>query len=125
MLPVAMNALQLPGAASLGFFGRFVLLVEPGHVVVQHFFERVQGDDVVQVEIDAVGFHAVGDALQFLLVFRIDVRPEHLAGSFAVELPVTLGLVRVIQLDGLEGVGDFGSEQVAVLVADVGGEPSR
>ena len=116
-----MNALQLPGAVSFGCLRGFLLLVQPWHVVVRHFFERVERDDVVHVEIDAVRFHPVGDALQFLLVFGVDVRPEHLAGGGAEELPVALGLVRVEELDGFERVGDFRREKVAVLKADVGG----
>ena len=55
-----------------------------------------------------MSFDAVGNALQFLLILGVDVRPEHLLRRRAEELPVTLALMSVEQLDRLEGVGDFG-----------------
>ena len=65
--------------------------------------------------------HAVGNALKFLLIFGVDVRPEHLARGLAKELPVALGLVRVEKLDRLKRVGNLGREQIAMLKSDVGG----
>jgi len=54
------------------------------------------------IQIDAVRLHAIGNALQFLLVLLIDMRPEHLAGGAAEEFPITLRLMCVEQLDRLE-----------------------
>ena len=120
MLPVAMNALQLPGAASFGFLADFLLLAQPGHVIVGHFFEGVERDDVVHVQVDAMRLHSIGNALQLLLILGIDVRPKHLARGRAEELPIVLRLVGIEELDRLERVGDFRGQQVSVLKADLG-----
>ena len=64
---------------------------------------------------------SVGDALKFLLILGIDMRPENFARGLAEERPVTLGATSVFELDGVEGVGNFGCEEISVLVADFGG----
>src|SRR5258708_25263100 len=67
-----------------------------------------------------MGLHAVGNALQFPLIFSVDVRPENFPSGLAKEIPIALGLVGVEELDRFEGIGNFRSEQIAVLEADVG-----
>ncbi len=64
---------------------------------------------------------AVGNALQLLPVLGFNMRPQNLAGGGAEKFPVAIGVVRVLQLDGLEGVGDLGRQQVSVLKSDLGG----
>ncbi len=65
--------------------------------------------------------HAVGNALQFLLVLGVNVRPEHLACGLAEELPIALRLVRVEKLDRFERIGNFGGQQIPMLEPDVRG----
>ncbi len=65
--------------------------------------------------------HSVGNALQFLLIFGVNVRPKHLPRGGAEEFPIALRLVRVEQLDRLKRVGNFGREQISVLKANVRG----
>ena len=48
----------------------FMFRVIPGNIIVGNFLEGVQGDDVVQIQGHALGLQSVGDALQFLLIFR-------------------------------------------------------
>ena len=86
-----MKALQLPGAFSFGARVAFCALIQPRHVVVRNLFECIERDDVVDIKIDAVRLHAIGNALQFLLILGVDVRPEHLARGLAKELPIALG----------------------------------
>ena len=87
---------------------RFFVLVEPGHVVLRQFDAAVQGDDVPDIELDSFRLDAFGDAFQFLLIFGIDVRPEHLAAGLAEELPIALGVVCTFKLDDPDHVVDFG-----------------
>ena len=62
-----------------------------------------------------MGLQAVCDALQFLLIFEINVRPQNVLRSLAVEIPFALGAMDVLQLNGPESVLDFGREQISVL----------
>src|SRR6266536_3203713 len=68
-----------------------------------------------------MSLQAFDDSLQLHLVFRLNSRPEHLARCLAEELPIALRVVGVLQLDILESVFDFRSQQIAVLEADVPG----
>jgi len=61
--------------------------------------------------------------LKFLLVLAVNVWPKHLARRFAKELPITLGAMGVLELEGLEGVVDLRGKQIPVLEADIGRRP--
>ena len=62
--------------------------------------------------------HAIGNALQLLLILGVNVRPKHLARRLAKKFPVALRLVRIEKLDGFERIGNLGSQQKPMLVAD-------
>ena len=98
-----------------------MLRVVPGHVVARQFLEGVERHKIIDVHGDAARPEALDDPLEFLLVFGVDPRPEHLAGGLAEELPIALRVVRVDQLDRLKRVGDLGREQIAVLEPDASG----
>ncbi len=55
--------------------------------------------------------HAIGNALQFLLIFGIDMRPQHLSRSRAEEFPIALCLMHVEQLDRLKRISNFRREK--------------
>ena len=44
-----------------------------------------------------MGIEAVGDALEFLLILGIDVRPKNFARGLAEKGPVALGAMRVLE----------------------------
>src|SRR5271165_484888 len=67
-----------------------------------------------------MGLQAVSDSLQLLLIFQINVRPQNILCSLTIEVPVALGAIHVLELNGLESVFDLGCEQVSVLIADIG-----
>ena len=97
----------------------FFFFVEPGNVIIRQLHEGVQRDNVVNIHGHTARLRALGDAVQFVLVFGIDVRPQHIVRGFAEEIPIALGIVRVFELHGRERILDLGREQIAVLVADV------
>jgi hypothetical protein len=68
-----------------------------------------------------VGFQAVSDALQLLLIFGVNLRPENGLRHVAIEIPLALGAVRVAELDGIEAVLNFGRQKIAMLIPDVCG----
>src|SRR5208337_4790680 len=98
-----------------------LLLVEPWNVVVGNFFHRVQRNHVPQVHGRTVSLQAVCDALQLLLIFDLNMRPQNVLRSLAVEIPFALGAMYVLELNGPESVLDFGREQISVLIANIGG----
>ena len=73
-----------------GRAGHLMLRVVPGDVIVRQLLEGVQRDDVVNPQRDASGFDPFDDALQFFLVLRVNLRPEHFAGRCAEKLPAAL-----------------------------------
>jgi hypothetical protein len=95
--------------------------VEPGDIILRQLDAAVQGHDVPDVELDAFGLNAPGNAFELLLVLGVDVRPEHCAAGLAEELPVPVGSVSVFELDDADRVGDFGGQQAAMLEADLRG----
>ncbi len=120
-LPVAMNALQLPGEdagriirrpARQVFDGGALLgglvFIEPWDVILAQLHGAVEGDDVPHVDVDAAGPRPFGDAAQLGLVFRVDVRPEHFFRCVAEELPVAFGGVLVFDFENVEGIGNLG-----------------
>ena len=69
--------------------------------------------------LDALGLRALGDGRQLLLVFGVDVRPEHVLRGVAEELPVAPGRMSAFEFEDLECVGDLCGEQISVLEADL------
>jgi hypothetical protein len=55
-----------------------------------------------------------------LLIFKIDVRPEHLTCRFPVKLPIPFCVVQNIELNGLKRVLNLRGEQVSMLVPNLG-----
>src|SRR6476660_5490361 len=104
-----------------GGISRVLALVEPGNVVLGQFYSAIQGYDVPDVELDSLGLRAFGDAFDLLLIFCVNVRPEHLAAGLAKELPVALGVVSAFELDHLDHVFDLAGKQTAVLISDLRG----
>src|SRR5271165_3618811 len=66
-----------------------------------------------------MGLQAVGNALQLLLVFEINVRPQDDLRSLAIEIPAALGATYIPQLNRLKPVVDLRREQVSVLIANI------
>ncbi|WP_431210608.1 hypothetical protein ACQ86N_32180 [Puia sp. P3] len=62
---------------------------------------------------------AFGNAGEFVLVFFVDLIPEHFFYGFMVEGPVFSGIMGEEVLHGFDEVVDLGGEEVAVLEADV------
>ncbi len=112
-------------------FRRLLPLIQPRHVVIRNLLKRVQGDDVIHIQIDAMQvspmqvhpmrLHAVSNALQFLLILGVDVRPQHLARRLPKKLPIALRLVGIEKFDRFQGIGNLGSEQIAMLESNIGG----
>ena len=101
--------------------GRKIVLFRVPLIEVRHLQPGVERDDIPHVQLHAVGHRAIGDALEFGAVLGLDMRPEHVLGFLAEELPVLLFVVGHLDGDGLQGIVDLGSQQVAVLISDVGG----
>lgn len=72
-----------------------------------------------------MGASALGNRLEFLLVFWINMFPELVASDIAEEGPSFLGMMGIEKLESGEQVSDFWSEEISVLIADLAGEPSR
>ena len=87
-----------------------LLLIQPRHVVVRNFFKRVERHNVINIQVNAVRLHAIGDALQLLSIFGIDMGPQHLARGLAKKIPIALGFVGVEKLDRIERVGNLRSQ---------------
>src|SRR5262249_50665068 len=81
----------------------------------------VHYDDVPHVEVDAAGADSISDALHFVAIFLINVRPPDVSCGFAEELPVFAIVVREFEKENFLQVGDFRSEEVTVLEADLFG----
>src|ERR1700728_4023146 len=47
---------------------RLLPLIQPWDVVVRHFLEGVERDNVVNIQLNPVCLHAVGNPLEFLLI---------------------------------------------------------
>lgn len=99
----------------------FVVLVD----VVAPLHRTVHGNDVPQIEFDATSTDAVGDALHFITVFLIDVRPPDVFGGFAEKVPVFAGVVGEFEEKNFLQVGDFGCEEITMLVADLFGRAGQ
>ena len=97
------------------------LFVKPGNVVVRKFFHRVQSHHVPQIQVDAVGVQAIHDALQFLLILRVNMLPQNVLCGGAIEIPIALGVVRGHRANGVNTTCNLGRQQVTVLISDVGG----
>jgi hypothetical protein len=65
-----------------------------------------------------VRLHTVGNALQFLSVLEVNVRPKRFARRLAEKFPVTPRLPRVKKFNGFEPVGNLRRQQIPVLEAD-------
>ena len=89
-------------------------------VEIRHLQPGVERHHVPYVQLHAVGYCAVGDALQFGAVFGLHVRPQHALRLLAEELPVLLLVVGHFERDRFECIADLGGQQVAVLISDVG-----
>ncbi len=99
-----------------------LLLVEPRDVVLRSFEECVEGDDVPEIDVaDAVSVQAVGDALEFLPILWLDVRPVDVLRRIAEELPTASGTVGVVEAGDAEGLLDLRGEEVAMLESDLVG----
>src|SRR2546426_7440908 len=83
-----------------------VALVVPGHVITGQLLEGVEGHNIVHIKRAAAGAQAVHNALQFLLIFGINFRPEHVVRGFAEEIPIALGGMRYAELHGRKGAFD-------------------
>ena len=46
-----------------------------------------------------MGLQSVSNALQLLLIFQVDVRPQDVLRSLAIELPVALGAMYVLEVE--------------------------
>ena len=95
-----------------------LLLQEPGDVVVGDLEVGVEGDDVEDVDILARGLNTVGDALEFGAILGVDAGHDLVVGDGAEVRPGVARFVRVLELDGLQVVGDLGGEEISVLEAD-------
>src|SRR5689334_19681595 len=93
--------------------------------VVAPFFGSIHHHDIPQIKFDAVSGYAIGDALHFVAIFRIDVRPPDVFGGFAEEVPVLAVVVGKFEKKDLLQVGDFGGQEVAMLVADLPGRTGQ
>jgi len=101
--------------------GFALLLQEPWDVVVGDLEVCVEGDDVEDVDVLASRLDAVGNALELGHVLGVDVGHDLVVGDGAEVGPILAGFVGVLELDGLEIVGDLGGEEIAVLEADFAG----
>src|SRR5271170_231882 len=109
------------GCDESGWAGFALLLQEPGDVVVGDLEVGVEGDDVEDVYVLACGLDAISDALEFGAVLGLDVGHDLVVGDGAEVGPGLARFVGVLELDGLEVVGDLGGEEIAVLEADFAG----
>jgi len=51
--------------------------------------------------LEPLRLESVGDPLQFLLVFLVDVRPQDVLGGGTIEVPVTPSAVDILELHDL------------------------
>ena len=63
---------------------------------------------------------AINNALQFLLILRIDVLPQHVLCGVAIEIPIAFGGMRIHRANGVKSIFDLGRQQVTVLISDLG-----
>src|SRR5579864_5823556 len=119
MLPVAMKALQLPGATSLGAFLAFSRLFSQGNVIVCQLLKSVERDNIINIELHTLSLQALNNTLQFLPVLAVNMRPKHLVCSFAKELPITLRAVCILEPKSLKSILNFRGEKISMLEANV------
>ena len=107
------------GRPDLGSVLGLLSLIEPWDVVLGQLDASVKRNNVPDVELHASGLRATSDALELLLVFGIDVRPEHSAARLSKKLPIALGVVGVFEFDDGERIGNFIGQELSVLIADL------
>ncbi len=66
---------------------RVSLLVDPGNVVAGQLLERIEGDDVVEIEVHFARLEPVHDAFELGLILGIDFRPQHRARRRCGKIP--------------------------------------
>jgi len=60
---------------------------------------------------------AVGDALQFLLILGLEMRPEDGSAGVAKETPIALDVMRQFDLVDMDDIFNFECEQIASRAA--------
>jgi len=64
---------------------------------------------------------AVGNSLQFIAIFLVNVRPHYVLCGFAKKVPVLATVVSEFEFQNIFEVGDFRGKQIAVLVTNLRG----
>src|SRR5579875_789974 len=101
-------------------FRHLVLSVVPGNVIVRQFFHRIQPDHVIEAHGDATRLKPFIYALDFLLIFRFNLGPEHFPRRAAKELLALSRAATIGERDGLKGVVDFRRQQISMLKSNFG-----
>ena len=70
-----------------------LLFVEPRQIIIRKLLERVERDDVPTISFDARVVHSLDDAVEFALIFGIDLRPQDVLRCLAIKVPIALRLV--------------------------------
>ena len=110
----------IPRRFQLRILCSFLLLGQPRQVVIGHFLEGIERDNIPDIEIHALRLDSIRDALQLLLILAIDMRPEHLTSGSPEEFPILPRLVHVEQFDGFKRILDLRRQEITMLIADVG-----
>src|SRR5256886_11278694 len=89
--------------------------------VIAPLLGGVHGDNVPEIHFYAARRNAIRDALQFVAIFPIDVRPHNVFGGVAEKIPILAIVVREFELVDVFEIGDFRGKKIAVLVANLRG----
>src|SRR5205823_4274033 len=109
----------VPRALQIRRIGHFLSLVQPRNVIIRQFLECVERHDVIDIQLrTGAGSQSLDDPLQLLLIFRIDLRPQHFARGFPEEFPVAFGGMHHSRPYCPEPIFDFRRQQVPVLIAN-------
>ena len=109
----------IPRAFQVWRVGRFLLLVQPRHVIIWQLLEPIEGHDVVHIQLRTGACpQPFDDPLQFLLILRINLRPQHFVRGFAEEFPVALRGMHHPRAHRREAIFDFRRQQVPVLISN-------
>src|SRR5262249_8963716 len=96
-----------------------LLFFHPRHVILRQLDEGVHRNHIVTIELHAFRRRARDDAVNLLLILLVHLRPEHLLGGAAVEIPIAFGLTLQQRFHHTQQILDLFREQRAVLIADL------
>src|SRR5262249_58234877 len=105
------------GVAGGGGGGGAFLRVEPRDIVTRQLFHGVERNYVPTIGLDARGSKSRDNAVNLLLVFTVDLRPEYVPRGLPIEFPVPLRHVLIEGPGDSKQIFDFRRQQIPVLVS--------